>query len=84
MIVKLTYFRPSGKYYDESQYETSEKSDLAGTNPPIYRIFIEVARLRSERRLPGLREGHGDYAVAIDVPDHPHRHPHLLQCPEHE
>jgi len=83
MQVKLTYFKPSGKYYSGAEYETQlPAEDLQhppGTRAPaLFKIWEEVAQLRSERRLPGLINGHSWFGVLIDVPDHPHRHPHLL------
>lgn len=70
MIVKLDMFKRNGKWYSEGEYETEEK--------PLYQIWAEVRRMRDERRLPGLIEGHSDFIVSVDVPDHEHNHPHLI------
>lgn len=70
MKVYLDYFRSSGKWYSEGEYET-EKTVL-------YEIWEEVALMENVRRLPGLVEGHGAYYVTINVPEHPHNHPHLI------
>lgn len=83
MLVKLCYFKPSGKYYSEGEYETAITAvDLVHPDgahaPPIHLIFSEVHELKTKQMLPGLIEGHSDFAVLIDVPDHPHRHPHLI------
>lgn len=69
MKVKLTYFKPSGKYYSEGEYDT-ELSDL-------YEIWLEVHVKRFAQCLPGLIAGHSEYIVSVDVPEHPHNHPHL-------
>lgn len=83
MLVKLTYFKPSGKFYAEGEYETGVPDEDCGwprdiKAPPLWRIFNEVEALKDEKRLPGLIEGHSNFSVLIDVPDHPHRHPHLI------
>lgn len=83
MIVKLRYFKPSGKWYADGEYETRvEPVELPWPKltkaPPLYQIWEEVEQLKDRQLLPGLREGHSDFTVLIDVPDHPHRHPHLL------
>jgi len=83
MKVNLTYFKPEGKYYASGEYDTAvpvvEFSGPPGASgPPLHLILDEVSDLRERRRLPGLVEGHSEYAVLIDVPGHPHRHPHLL------
>lgn len=70
MLVNLTYFKPSGKYYSSADYQTEPQE--------LYRIWQEVAVKMEGRRLPGLVGGHSDYIVMVDVPNHPHRHPHLL------
>lgn len=83
MKVQLTYFKPNGKYYARGEYETQVRS-LALTwpvgvmAPPLYEISKEVAQLKGRRRLPGLNPGHSDFHVLIDVPDHPHNHPHMI------
>ena len=66
----MTYFHRSGKYYGDGNY-MSKKSDL-------YRIFDEVKEMRNGKYLPGLKTGHSDFMVLIDVPSHPHRYPHLV------
>ncbi len=68
--VKLTYFKPSGKYYSDGEYE-SNKEDL-------WEIWNEVEQKRESGHLPGLIEGHSPFIVSVDVPDHPHNHPHLI------
>ena len=70
MLVKLTYFKRSGKFYDEGTYETDHK--------PLYQIWKEVEQLRDHRKLPGLIEGHSYYIVSVDVPEHEYNHPDLI------
>ena len=70
--VNLTYFRQTGKYYAEGLF-------LVRKETPLFEIWDMVADLRWIAQLPGLTRGHSiDYIVLIDVPEHPHRHPHLL------
>ncbi len=68
--VKLTYFKSGGKYYSSGEYQTKKK-DLDD-------IWDEVRHMRSIRHLPGLAEGCSEFIVLIEVPDHPHKHPHLI------
>ena len=83
MLVKLTYFKPSGKYYSSGEYETKVADRPLGfprdfMGPALFEIWEEVARIKNEGRLPDLIEGHSNFTVLIDVPDHPHRHPHII------
>lgn len=70
MKVKLTYFKRTGKFYSEGEYETECEH--------MYQIFREVRQLWEARRLPGLCENHSDFIVLIGVPDHEHDYPHLI------
>jgi len=70
MKVVLQYFRESGKWYSEGEYNTDKKH--------LFDIWEEVLSMVRTKRLPGLVEDHSDYYVLIDVPQHPHRHPHLI------
>lgn len=70
MLVKLTYFLESGKYYSEAEYEIESL--------PLHIIWQNVIEKMNGKRLPGLREGHSDFIVLVDVPEHQHRHPILL------
>lgn len=74
MKVLLSYFKPNGKWYSDDEYETSKEL--------LFEIWDEVRAMRDARRLPGLVEGHSEYIVSVDVPDHPHRHPHLIMLPK--
>jgi hypothetical protein len=68
--VKLTYFKPSGKFYSEGEYDSNKKE--------IFEIAEEVRGLMG-KELPGLVNGGGkDFSVLVSVPTHPHDHPILL------
>ncbi len=71
MIAHLTYFKPTGKYYSQGELEV-------GDFYALWLIWDDVRELRNKRALPGLIQGHDDYIVSVDVPDHPDRHPHLI------
>jgi hypothetical protein len=71
MQVNLTYFKQSGKYYSCGHYHTTDSESLLD-------IWCEVENRRNDGVLPGLVNGHSEFMVLIDVPDHPHNHPHLL------
>ena len=60
--VKLTYFKQSGKYYCNDEFESD----------PVYQfqwnIFEEVRKMRDEKRLPGLTDGSG-FNILVQFPD---------------
>ena len=70
MLVKLTYFKPSGKYYSEGSYTTNRGQ--------LFDIWDEVKKMQEELDLPGLVPGHSEFIISVDVPNHPYRHPHLI------
>lgn len=70
MKVKLTYFKQSGKYYSEGEYDTEKEY--------LFKVFEEVKKMAEDGCLPGLMSGRSEFHVLIDVPDHPHNHPHLV------
>ena len=72
--VQLTYFRPTGKFL--------WTADATVDRDEMVEIWEEVDDLRRLGRLPGLRPGAGrDLLIVVDVPDHPHRVPHLVMPP---
>ena len=71
MEVKLTYFKPNGKFYATGSFEVSE-------GKLIHEIFDLVAEKAVAQKLPGFNEGHGEFIVLVDVPQHPHNHPALI------
>lgn len=84
MRVKLTYFKPTGKFYASGEFDSQCPSHELTRYPEwiigpyLHAIWVEVAVLVEAKRLPGLEEGHSDFLVSVDVPDHPHNHPHLI------
>lgn len=68
--VELTYFRESGKYYCHGEYEAPDV--------PLYHIWSQVMRMKDNGNLPGLVRGANEFHVLINVPGHPHDHPHLI------
>lgn len=69
--VRLDYFKPNGKWKYEGHYESECIA--------LYHIWDEVRTMRDEDpTMPGLSVNHNSYNILIDVPDHPHRHPHLI------
>lgn len=69
MLVKISYFRPSGKWYTEAEYVTD--SEL------MHHIYDECATLWKANRLPGVVHS-SEYHVLINVPEHVYNVPHLL------
>lgn len=70
MIVKLIYFKRSGKFYGEGSYKTEEEN--------LHQIWEDVEIMRDTGILPGLAEGHSKFIVSVDVPEHELNHPHLI------
>ncbi len=68
--VKLTYFKPGGKYYSCGSYISEQTA--------IHNIFFDVREMRNNKTLPDLVKGHSRFYVLINVPDHPHDHPRLI------
>ena len=66
MLVRLVYFKETGKYYSEGTFESVGDwwDDLE-----------EVRRMIHGRRLPGLVQGHSEFYVFMQVGDSV---PHLL------
>lgn len=69
--VKLTYFKPNGKYYTLGEMEVSGTIHM-------HDIWNVVDGLISAQQLPGLKEGHSEFIVHIEVPRHPHNHPYIM------
>ncbi|HEX9987061.1 MAG TPA: hypothetical protein VGE45_01080 [Chloroflexia bacterium] len=70
MEVELIYFKSSGKYYSEGQYETNREH--------MFQIFDEVKEMRDQGKLPGLRDGSRGYHILVTVPEHPQEYPGLI------
>ena len=70
MKVKLTYFRASGKYATEGEYETAYSA--------LYVIWEEVADKNRSGTLPGVVAGTHMPLILIDVPEHEYNHPHMI------
>lgn len=73
--VRLTYFKRSGKFYTEGSLEVLEGADLTA-------IWELVREIRKKGRLPGLSQGEliggPEFIVLVNVPGHPHEHPHII------
>lgn len=68
--VKLTYFRKDGKFYASGSY-CSDKDHL-------FEVWEEVDIMNQAGTLPGMREGARYPIISVKVPQHPHKHPHLV------
>jgi hypothetical protein len=67
MLVKLTYFKRSGKYYWDGNYQTTKKE--------LFEIWEEVRDMSIH---PGLIGKWSEGIIDVDVPRHKNRHPHLI------
>lgn len=67
--VSLTYFKSTGKYYTEGEYETTEEW--------MFKILDEVKQMKADNKLPGINGS--DFIIHIDVEDdHPNGYPCLI------
>jgi hypothetical protein len=62
IIIILTYFKASGKYYSQGQLEVSN------ADRP-WEIYEHVRQLLQTRNLPGLIPGHSNFTVHVHIPD---------------
>ena len=69
--VKLTYFKDSGKYYSEGEFEVDDPNQM-------YEIFRLVRNLQQQKRLPGLVDGATFNYIYVEAPGHEHDHPALI------
>ena len=74
--VKVTYFKPSGKYYSEAIYKTKQKT--------VYSIFDEFKSMLRNGIRPGLLNrkisplvpvSSDGLTAVVDLPDHPQGYP---------
>ena len=74
ITIKLTYFKPNGKFYDKGEF-------LASAHTPLFQIWENVRDMRSLGKLPGLIDGAGrEYNIFVEAPGHPHDHPHIVMA----
>lgn len=71
LTVKLTYFKKSGKFYDEGKFEVDSTT-------PLYRIWDMVKKMHKDGELPGLVSGARFPFIHVNVPGHEHEHPWLF------
>ena len=69
--VKLQYFKQSGKYYSDGEFEVDESKEM-------FHIFEIVRNLSERGRLPGLIEGHSSFHVLVRAPGHRNDYPALI------
>ena len=73
MKVQLTYFKTTGKYYSQGEYETEHES--------LIEIWHEVRGMLYQGKRPGLVDGHDAFHILIQVADHPQDHLRLMLHP---
>jgi hypothetical protein len=61
--VKLTYFKASGKYYSEGEYDSDHPWEEG------WKIYSEVKNMLNSRQLPGLIEGCSEFYVLCEPVD---------------
>lgn len=61
--VKLTYFKPSGKFYADGEYETTANH--------LAMVCDEVREKMRAQTLPGLIKGHSAFDVLVEFDEMP-------------
>lgn len=70
-LVKLTYFKTSGKFYTSETCFVEQES--------LIDIWEDICIRRDYGNLPGLSPGAGpEFDILIEVPGHPHAPPKML------
>lgn len=72
--VGLTYFKLTGKYYSFGEMKVNKNMHLQD-------IWEQIIQMRDAGNLPGLRSSaapYDYYIISVEVPGHPHEHPHLI------
>ena len=69
-IVNFMYFKPSGKYYSEGEWQVPG-------DKPMHEIFIEARKKLDDGDTPGLKPGGTRFHCVISAPGHIHDHPML-------
>ena len=70
MKVQLTYFKDTGRYHCDGEYETEEDS--------LVEIWHEVRGMLKQEKRPGLVDGHNGYHVLVNVAGHRNEYPRLM------
>lgn len=70
MKVLLTYFKPSGTYYSDGEYESEQRFP--------WDVHREVRDMRQRGKLPGLTDGSREWHISVDCPEYKHNIPHLI------
>ena len=68
-LIKLTYFKPSGKFYGEGEYWTTQVFMMD--------VFEEVKQKREDGMLPGMYRGE-EFTIHVGHVDHPNGYPALI------
>lgn len=72
LVVKLTYFKQRGKFYEEGEFRVHKSVSLL-------QVWDDVIERRDSGNLPGLVEGAGkEFIILVNVPGHEHDHPRLI------
>lgn len=70
-LVKLTYFKPSGKFYTSETCFFKQESLIA--------IWDDIRNRRDQGNLPGLVPGAGhELDILVEAPGHPQAHPKII------
>lgn len=70
LTVELSYFKLSGKWYTDAEYQTGDK--------PLREIWEEIINKLRANDPPGLFNWHNDFMVLVNVPQHEHAHPIII------
>jgi hypothetical protein len=70
-LIKLTYFKPSGKYAYDGQMNYSDTLHM-------FHLSDHIQDLNRTQALPGLGSGVWEGYIHVDAGEHPHGYPLLI------
>jgi hypothetical protein len=71
-VIKLQYFKPSGKWGYEGVLEWPDHVSMHG-------LMGHIDYMIASNKLPGLSSGHWEGPIYVDSSDHPMGYPILMQ-----
>ena len=69
-LIKVQYFKPSGKFYGDGEYHTEMKQGFG--------VIAEFELMLKQGTRPGLVDGHSGYTAVIDCSLHPTGYPAMF------
>jgi len=73
MKVKITYYKSTGKWYSDEEFESKLPEGSA-----LHHYWEELEQMFGRNERPGLIDGENEFIVVIEVPGHEHAHPRMI------